>query len=1088
MPLIRALGTFLTIVLLSSAVWAVGTTGTIVGTVTDPSGAVISGAQVTVRNVGTNATRVVQTSGTGEYSVPLLPPGVYEVTVEAANFRKSLFTGITLEVDQTARVDAKLILGAASEEVAVTGAAPLVQLDTSTLGDVVDQQKISQLPLNERNFLGFTLLVPGAQQPADGSQNSTQGGAISVNGAREQSNNFLLDGVDNNDLAINQYSVLPSVDAIEEFKVQSSNSSAEFGRSGGAQINVVTKSGTNSFHGTAFEFVRNRHLDAKNYFDLPNCTAGAAAGSCADIPRFDRSQFGGTLGGPIVKNKTFFFGSYEGLHLRQATTRQATVPNQTQRNTALTEALTQVSTPNLAGVAVLNLIPLPNTGADLSTSNSFTSAPVISNTVNQVLGKVDHRINERNTLSGEYSLFNENRFNPFDPLASFTNLPGYGSFTKNRGQLVRITWTSTINTHLVNEARFGFNRLRGGIFQQHSGTDFASSIGFPVVLNNPVDLGVPAVSLGGAFDSIGEPTNLPQDRRDNTFHYADTLAWNPALNGGRHQFKFGADIRRFQLNFYLDAVARGLWFFTGNPGFTVPNNDPLAQVLMGTPDFTVAVQGNTFTNLRSTELDFFGQDDIRVTSRLTLNAGLRWEYNSPPVDTKNRLTVPDLTSNALTCSPQPNCQFIQAGTNGVPRATYGSTKTNFAPRLGFAWRPLATDRMVVRASYGIFYDVGILNGNILPRFNPPFFNQILYPGSNSLTVQNILNQTAAVLPALPSMIDPRYRDGYMQQWNLDVQNEVVKNLVVDFAYVGSKGTHLINQLDSDQASVPGGPLPFPAYGGITQVQSEATSNYNSFQFRAEKRTTHGLTFLTAYTFSRSLDDASALFTTLGDTNFPQNSHNLNAERGLSDFDARHRFVTSYVYQLPLGKGQRWASSGGVPSALLGGWELSGILAVQSGRPFTVVRGIDQSHTGSIATFGSSVDRPNVLFNPSQTGGTPQVPGEVCATSVRRPGSWYNPCAFDLTTTTTGYFGDESRNSLIGPTLRDFDYSVLKNIPLGETRQFQFRAEMFNIVNHPNFDLPVNVIDSVTTAGQIQSSNKYGNKPPRQIQLGLKFIF
>src|SRR5580658_3429743 len=299
----------------------VGTTGTIVGTVTDAKGGVIVQAKVTVKNTGTDSARELTTSATGEYSVPLLPPGEYEVSVERPGFRRAVYSGIKLEVDQTVRVDAVLEVGEVSQQVTVTESAPLLQTDSSTVGQVIDQEKVSQLPLNQRNFLAFTLLVPGAQLPSDGSQNSTQGGSISVNGAREQANNFLLDGVDNNDLAINQYTVLPSIDAIEEFKVQSSDSSAEYGRSGGAQINVVTKSGTNEFHGTGFEFMRNRHLDAKNFFDQPYCTASSEAGTCGPIPRLDRNQYGGTIGGPIRKDKTFFFGSYEGLTLRQAETR-----------------------------------------------------------------------------------------------------------------------------------------------------------------------------------------------------------------------------------------------------------------------------------------------------------------------------------------------------------------------------------------------------------------------------------------------------------------------------------------------------------------------------------------------------------------------------------------------------------------------------------------------------------------------------------------------------------------------------------------------------------------------------------------------
>lgn len=1064
----------------------VGTNGTIVGTVTDPKGGLIAQAKVTVKNTETNAVREALTSATGEYSVPLLPPGEYQVTVERSGFKRAVYNHIKLEVDQTARVDAVLEVGELNQVVTVTEAAPLVQTDTSTVGQVIDQQKVSELPLNQRNFLAFTLLVPGAQLPSDGSQNSTQGGSISVNGAREQANNFLLDGVDNNDLAINQYTVLPSVDAIQEFKVQSSDSSAEYGRSGGAQINVVTKSGTNELHGTAFEFMRNRHLDAKNFFDQPYCTATSEPGTCGSIPRLDRNQYGGTVGGPIRKDKTFFFASYEGLTLRQAETRIATVPDATQR----AEALALVPNPNPAGLAVFNLLPNSNVGGQ---ANEFVSAPNIQNQTSQVLGKIDHHFNATNTLSGEYAFFNEHRFNPFDPLASYTNIPGNGSFTLNRGQIVRIEYNHTFSAKLLNDLRIGFNRSRGGIFQQSFDNNVSQTLGFPTVLSNPLDLGPPNVAIAG-FSFIGQPENTPQDRRDNTFHYADTLAWNPDFNGGRHQFKFGADIRRFQLNFYLDEIARGQWTFNGgvSPASQAAPADiqSLVDLLTGTPNFAIGVSGNTQTEERTTETDFFAQDDIRLTSRFTLNAGLRWEFNSPVLDTHNRLSVPILTSQALTCTPQPNCQFIVAGTDGVPRATYGPTYTNFGPRIGFAWQPFATDKFVIRSGYGIFYDTGILNGNILPRFNPPFFNVVLFPNnaSGTLNIQNILSQTGAILPALPSEVAPNYRDGYVQQWNFDLQHEVAKNLVLDWAYVGSKGTHLQDQRDLDQGA-PGtegtSALPFPAFGAITLLESAASSTYHAFQFRAEKRLSQGLVFLGAYTFSRSIDDASAQFGTSAESGLPQNSNDLAAEKGLSNFQTKHRFVFSSLYQLPFGRGQRWLDREGLVDYLLGHWQAGGILTLQSGKPFTINTGIDQSVSGSINIANS--DRPNIVGNPFQAGTIAANPGCVAPAQVRTPTAWFNPCAFAEPAVLPA-FGNLGRNTLIGPNFENLDFSLTKDIPLhSEARKLQFRAETFNLTNRPNFDIPNNTFTSATF-GQIATENAFGTKPPRQIQLGLKFIF
>ncbi|MGA3264682.1 MAG: carboxypeptidase-like regulatory domain-containing protein, partial [Terracidiphilus sp.] len=482
-------------VLVVSPLFASGPTGTITGTVTDRSGAVIPRARVVVINEETNAKREAETNEAGDYTVALLPPGRYRVAVESAGFHRSVFQGVGLDVDQTVRVDFALRIGAVTEEVRVNDTPPIVQTDTSALGQVVNNRLVQELPLNERNFLSFTLLVPGSQMPAQGSQNATQGGAISVNGAREQSNNFLLEGVDNNDPYINQYVALPSIDAIEEFKVQSSDYSAEYGHGSGAQVNVVLKSGTNQFHGALFEFFRNRWMDAKNFFDFPGCTATSPPGTCGAIPRFDRSQYGGTLGGPVFKDKTFFFMSYEGLHLRQATTREATVPSIPQWGAAegLADALFGCpSNPSCqAGQNVYNLYPSANVGADLIDSNTFLSAPVIRNTENLVSVKVDEHASPADFVTLHYSLVDNNFFNPFDPVNAFTSLPGYGSYTLNHGQNAGIEYTRVFRSSVVNEFRLGFIRMRSTVLQQNHGVGINAQLGFPDVLTNPVDLGAP---------------------------------------------------------------------------------------------------------------------------------------------------------------------------------------------------------------------------------------------------------------------------------------------------------------------------------------------------------------------------------------------------------------------------------------------------------------------------------------------------------------------------------------------------------------------------------------------------------------------
>ncbi|MGA2610767.1 MAG: TonB-dependent receptor [Terriglobia bacterium] len=1092
---------------------AVGPTGTIVGTVADPSEAVIPKAQITVRNQETNATREVLTNNDGDFSVPLLPPGVYEVSAEKAGFRRAFYGNVNLNVDQTVRVDFVLQVGRPSEQVIVTESIPLVQTDTSTLGQVIERKQVGELPLNERNFLTFALLVPGGQLPVQGSQNSTQGGAISVNGAREQSNDFLLDGVDNNDLYINQYSVLPSVDAIQEFKVQSSDYSAEFGRSSGAQVNVVLKSGTNQFHGSGFEFVRNRQMDAKNFFDQPDCTPDSILGTCAPIPRLDRNQFGGTLGGPIQKDKTFFFVSYEGLRLRQATTREANVPSQVElaEATGFANLLGYVGFPqNPAGMAALNLIPAANVAMpDLADSTTYVASPVIQDSYDLLTIKLDRQTGSNNTFSGHYSLFNENRFNPFDPVNAFTALPGYGSSTINRGQNAGFTWTHVFSSHWVNEARLGFNRLRGAAFQQDYGINVTQQLGFPTVSTNPVDWGYPNVNLYG-FDGLGEPVNYPQDRHDNTYEFADNLAWNT----GRHQFKFGTDIRRFQLNSYLDFLSRGDWFFDGYVAQGIeqvlppplPNICPggladcpqqigaLAQLITGVPDYVVTETGNTSNGLRTTGLGAYVQDDIRVLPRFTLNVGLRWEFNSPPIEIHNRFSVPDLSANPATCSPlssaYPNCAFIQAGTGGIPRATYGKNLHDFAPRIGIAWRPLKTERFVVRSAYGIFYDENILNLNILPRFNPPFVDiSALVNSTGTSVIQNILSQQGQPEPQA-NFVSRNFRDAYMQDWNVDLQYEVQPNWMIDLAYVGTRGTHLPATRDMNELNPFTQATPYQQFGSILVVEPRANSIYNALQFRSEKRVRQGLAFLAAYTWSRSIDDDSAVFSGSVSSGVPQNSYDFRADRGLSDFQVEHRIVFSYLYDLPLGAGRKWLNNPGIINRIFGSWQTAGIATMQTGSPFTISMPASQAGT-SISSFGVPY-RPDLVGDPNKAGPVAANPGCSAPAQIHTPNGWFNPCAFAQPSipgpNVPGAFGTAGRNILIGPGLNNLDFSLLKDIPFRhEGRRLQFRFEFFNLFNIPHFDIPGRTFGE-SSLGLVQSSNVYGSRPPRQIQLGLKYIF
>ncbi len=1086
----RLLLTVSAIFLLSSA-FASGPTGTITGTVSDATGALVRKARITVVNEGTNAVRDGETNDDGDFTIALLPAGRYRVSAESSGFRRSVFGDVVVDVDQTVRVDFTLQVGAANEELRVKDTPPAIQTDTSTLGQVVNNRLVQDLPLNQRSFLSFALLVPGSQLPAEGSQNSTQGGALSVNGAREQSNNFILDGVDNNDPYINQYVALPSVDAIQEFKVESSDYSAEYGRASGAQINVVLKSGTNAFHGTLFEYFRNRSLDAKNYFDLPHCSAGSAPGTCAGIPALQRNQFGGTLGGPIHKDKTFFFLSYEGLRLRQANTREATVPNQVQwvQAVAMADGFCFANPLPSCGFipTVQGLYPQANVGSDLVNSGTFLSAPVIRGSENYYSGKLDHHFSATDTVSAHYSLIDTNRFSPFDPVNAFTALPGYGSFTLNHGQNAGIEWTRVFRSRLLNEFRLGFIRMRATVLQQNHGTDVAPTLGYPDVLTAPVDLGYPDLNILN-FDGIGEPINYPQDRHDTTLQLADNVAWTV----GRNQFKIGVDLHRVRIDNYLDFLARGEWFYLGQTGAGMfqgacdPSACALAQLLLGVPDYALAVSGNTYNSLRSHGVSTYIQDDIHVVPRFLLNAGLRYEYNSPFEEAQNRFSVPVLTpcpgNQVSPCQMLP--EFTNAGTGGIPRATYSPHRTDFGPRIGFAWRPLKTERWVVRSGYGIFYDQPIANINIFPRINPPFYNLALYPQDPSTcpgslcTVQDILSQTgiqSGVVQA--NMISPKFREGYMQQWNLDLQYEVLPNWMVDTAYVGSKGTHLSNVLDLNQPDPATGLSPYGQFSSILFVESNANSSYNALQLRSEKRTSHGLSLLLSYTYSKSFDDISSVFGGSVGSGLPQNSRYLRGDYGPSDFNALHRFSGSFVYDLPLKR--LWAHGPGWSGRLLEGWQAGGIVVAQSGSPFTVV--LAGAPAASAAAFGNPA-RPDLVGNPFQSGA---IGGCQGPSKVKVPQSWFNSCAFAIP---AGAFGNEGRNVLTGPGFTNIDFSLSKSVALGsENHRLQLRGDFFNLFNHPNFDIPAHVFGG-SNFGKVLSANAYADKPPRQIQLSVRYSF
>jgi len=1055
--------------------------GTILGTVHDEAGAIVRGAAVTVQHVQTGLVRKELTNEVGEYLFPQLPVGNYNISVEQTGFKKTQRDNVLLQVDDKLRVDMTLTIGTLSETIAVEGTAPVISTDSATVGNVVDHKEVTELPLNGRQFLQLNLLVPGANQGVKGSQNQTQGGSISVNGAREQANNFLLDGIDNNDLAINQYSVSISPDAIQEFKVQESTYSAEFGRSGGAQINVAVKSGTNQLHGVGYEYLRNSDLDAKYFFDKP---------APAPIPPFKRNQFGAALGGPIKKDKTFFFFNWESTRIRQSVTKQATVPTDDMKGGNFSALLpnTIIYNPNSinasgqrspfagniidptdfskVGQAILKLYPSPNIPGGGASSGLYVSSQGKTDDFDQFTGRVDHRFTDSDSLFSRYTFSKENRFDTFDPFcAGSHNIPGNGCNTLNGGQGFVLDEIHLFGPNKINELRLGYNRTRGGIFQQDQNSDISTQLGIAGTSRNPIDFGTPLITPSG-YDTVGDAGNLPQDRKDNTYQITETFSWIH----GKHNFKFGEDFRRFQLNLLFDSNARGSEtfqpFYTTSAANSTSGGNSIAELLLGDPQASsvsrsfAGITASDVTGFRTSSLDFFAQDDWRISPKLTLNLGVRWEYNTPVIDKYNHLATfdPSVSGDIRTASAQ-NPQI------------YTAPKDQFAPRIGFAYTPFG-NKTVFRGGYGVYWDEKLLNIHLTPALSPPFVVPLSFnPSSNGVPNIDIANpyggSAASSFPG-STWIESPFHNGYLQQWSFNVQRELPAAMGLTVGYVGSKGTHLDRQYNANLPQP--SPLfnqnnrPYNKFANITVDSASASSIYHAFEVSLEKRLTKGLSFRTAYTYSKAIDDDSSWNAAVVDP------FNFHLERGLSTFDTRHRLVAAYTYNLPFGKDQPFLSHmSKVGEFLLGGWQTNGILAIQSGNPLDPTVGL-ANLTGT-----NSGTRPDVVAgcNPND------FPHD--------PTDWFNTACFSRSF--LGRFGDAGRNILIGPGTTDFDVALLKNFPLfHEGRYLQFRSEFFNVFNHPNFDNP-NVTEISASFGRIGSA---GVQDPyltsRQIQFALRLVF
>jgi len=1036
--------------------------GTILGTVTDASGAVVAAAKVSVKNVNTGLERTTQTSGDGSYSVPELPVGTYTVTISQTGFQSSVTNSVVVDVATERRVDAQLKTGQVSQAVEVSGEA-LPQVDTTSaeLGGTLTSSTIENLPVNGRDYTKLIYLNPGvAGSPDQISDSPGSYGTFSMNGQRGRSNNYLLDGTDmndgyRNDPAINEAGVfgdpatiLP-IDAVAELRVLS-NYEAEYGRNSGAIVNIVTKSGTNDWHGSALEYFRSGKLGARNYFNF------------APDPKspFNNNQFGGSLGGPIVKDKTFFYADYEGQRENGAQAGVTCVPDPAVVAAAEADITNrgEVVNPVMTALLARQPWPAPNISGAASdatgcTTNNLSTSTSFFNRVDSMIAKIDHNFNASNMLTGRYYFGDSSQSFPFAQLAGGL-LPGFNTVTPTRVQLISLSWVKVVNASQVNEARLGWNRFAEGFFPQDKGFD-PSSIGLNTGVG-PYDSGLPVITVGG-FSQIGATSSVPRNRVDANWHFVDNYSWK----SGKHDVKFGYEFRRTTIMQVLDHNFRGTLDFSGE---TDPNNPlvtltPLEQFLEGLPDGGAQISGNTLRHTSENSHAFYLQDSFRLTPRLTLNYGLRWDYFGV-VGEKNNLLYRFDPSNGGSLAQV-------SGSSGL----YDPDRNNFAPRLAFAYDLTGHGKTVVRGGWGLFYDAfsqDIFLGHL--PWNCVFCPGPAYVGSGPAGLSFGSASGAALDPNQPVytgfgpnpdffVADPHLRTPYIQNFNLNVQQQIGSKAMLQIGYVGSVGRKLFQFLDINQPSqaeitasdlasgapsylsVPRVFANFPEY--LDEERSSANSSYHALQTSLRVSSWHGLSSQANFVWSHSIDTASDLEDFIPNQAQPQNSTNPGSDKGDSSFDIRRRFTWSFTYELP--------KMGGNLAKVKNGWGVDGTVNLQDGQPWQLNYEFEGDYSGS----GEGFDRPDVVgplhysSNPSQY---------LDLSSFAAPCTFGNPLNDGTADETncmpgTRHFGDLPRNSLIGPSFKEFNFSLFKNTAISERVTLQLRAEFFNLFNHPNFSNP-----------------------------------
>lgn len=1141
--LVAGLAFVLAALLLASSLYAAEVTASLLGTIRDASGAVVPEATVSLTNTQTNVTQKAQSGTDGSYSFVLIPVGQYRLTVERAGFRKYVQDGIILQVNQAAKQDVALDVGAQTEVVEVTGDVAQVDTVTATLGSVETQRRIVDLPLVERDTFQLGLLQAGvfAPDPDDGS-----GNPFSVSGQRSESLTFLIDGVDNNNFLGNNAVVDPNPDAVEEFKILTNNYGAEYGRTSGGIVNQVIKSGTNRMHGGLFEFFRNDDLNARNYFQ-PTRT------------RFNRNLYGGTLGGPIRKDKTFFFISYQGSRRiegqvapvipvlspaeRGCTTVTAgcvgTVADFSGDlpGTQLVNPTTGDPYPNnqvpinpIIATYISKFLPLPN----IPGTNNFAANPIARIQEDQGIVRIDHHLSSRDTIYGNWIIDDVRDAYPFKIINGAStggNVPvGSGFSDKTRSQQGAVTWTHIFTPHVINEFIFGSNRF-ATLDDIPADNTSPSSLGFTNI--NPDDpAGVaPPILFSNSFN-LGPNPGGPTKEHNVTFHWQDSVAWNK----GHHDLKFGADIRRIRNNFNFDFFTNGSFDFANlvSP-FT---GDGFADFVGGFPDqyfqFSNAIYG-----IRTYSLNFYGQDSWKVRPRLTLDLGVRYEYNSPQKDPHNNI-IGFFPGRQSTVFPDAPPGLLYVGDPGTPNS--GMTfpdKNNFAPRFGFSWDMLGNAKLVMRGGFGIFYDIedGALNlqfGGQSPFGDVSQLNYSSFtPGVDPIAdpFNSFAPGTVNPYPFVAGghqgqffdpkvsfafVVDPHFRTPYSENYNYGFQYQLTKDTLIEAYYVGSLGRKLITSADVNfpQPSIlmqqfnnagftnadcarplAGCADPTDPNSTLTEAgqlltdHSNGVSESHEFQLTIDKRFSGGFNLRGAYTLAKTIDVQSGFRARSSVQTDPLDE---NFDRGLADFDATHRLVISGSWEIPWDKPFRGGNH--FMRKLTEGWQINGIASFQSGAPFTIFSNDNQSQQASGLDRADLVGRAQTFNARTIRTFTPDANGinGSCLNGQTTGNFYFNPLAYDCANVTEGggiplfSFGDSGRNSVRGPGINNVDLSIFKSFKFNERSALEFRTEMFNAFNHTQFLLSGNsssVFGFNNTFGQLTQA-----RDPRIIQFALKLSF